>query len=260
MKKKLRKNKCITTLTLMGMMLLMSNHCLRKATNEATEIIRKADQKVRGKTAYAEMTIHIIRATWERELGMKSWSKGDDYALILVTSPAKEKGTVSLKRVKEVWSWLPSIERSIKLPPSMMMQSWMGTDFTNDDLVKQSSIVEDYTHTLIGDSTIAGRLCYKINMIPKPEAAVVWGKIVLFIDKKEYIELRAAYYDEEGVLVNIMTGSDIKVLGGKLLASKIEMIPVSKPGQKTVLIYNNLKFDTPIDDDFFSIQHMKTVK
>ncbi len=228
--------------------------------DDATAIVKKADEKLKGKTAYAEMTIQVIRPTWKREMSIKSWSKGDDYALILVTAPAKEKGTVSLKRDKEVWSWMPSIERTIKLPPSMMTQSWMGTDFTNDDLVKQSSIVEDYIHELAGDSTIEGRSCYKITMTPKPEAAVVWGKVILFVDKKEYIEMRAEYYDEDGTLINIMTGSDIKMLGGKLLPAVMEMIPVEKPGQKTVLIYNSLKFDDPIDDNFFTIQNIKSVK
>jgi len=227
---------------------------------DAIEIVKKADEKLKGKTAYAEITIQIIRPTWKREMTMKSWSKGDKYALILVTSPAKEKGTVSLKRDKEVWNWMPTIERTIKLPPSMMMQSWMGTDFTNDDLVKQSSMVDDYVHELSNDSTIEGRLCYKISMKPKPEAAVVWGKIVIFIDKKEYIEMRAEYYDEDGTLVNIMTGSDLKMLGGKLLPSKMEMIPVDKPGRKTVLIYNKLTFDEPIDDNFFTVQNMKKIK
>lgn len=227
---------------------------------DATEIVHKADQKLKGKTSYADVTIQIIRPSWKREMSIKTWGKGDTYALILVTAPAKEKGTVSLKRNKEVWNWMPSIERTIKLPPSMMMQSWMGTDFTNDDLVKQSSLVNDYVHTLSNDSTLEGRSCYKIIMMPKPEAAVVWGKIVLFIDKKEFMEIRAEYYDEDGALVNIMNGSDIKMLGGKLLPAKMEMIPVDKPGQKTVLIYNDLKFDVMIDDNFFTVQNMKQVK
>lgn len=227
---------------------------------DATDIVRKADQKLRGKTSYGEMTIQIIRPGWSREMTMKSWSKGDDYALVLITGPAKDKGTVTLKRDKEVWTWMPNIERTIKLPPSMMMQSWMGTDFTNDDFVKQSSVVNDYTHVLSGDSTIAGRPCYKITMTPKPEAAVVWGKVILFIDKKDYIEMRIEFYDEESMLVNTMNGSDIKLLGGKLLASRTEMIPAGKPDQKTVLIYNSLKFDLPMDDNFFTVQNMQKLK
>lgn len=227
---------------------------------DAKEIVHKADERLKGKTAYAEFTIQVVRTSWQREMSVKSWSKGSDYAMLLVTSPAKEKGNVTLKRQKEVWSWMPGIERTIKLPPSMMSQSWMGTDFTNDDLVKQSSIVNDYTQKISGDSTIQGRVCYKITMIPKPEAAVVWGKVVMFIDKKDFLELRSEFYDEDGTLVNIMNGSDVKMLGGKLIPAKMEMIPVDKPGQKTVIIYSAMKFDDPIDDNFFTVENMKRVK
>lgn len=226
----------------------------------ATDIVRAADQKLKGLSSEASMTIRIVRPTWQREISLKTWSKGDEYALILVTAPAKDKGMVSLKRDKEMWNWMPSIERTIKLPPSMMSQSWMGTDFTNDDLVKQSSIVTDYVHTLEKDTVIEGLTCHKIIMIPKPEAAVVWGQIVIYISQKEYMQMRAEYYDEEGYLVNMMNSSKIVNLGGKMLPSEMEMIPVDKPGQKTVLIYNRLVFDVPIEDSFFTVQNMKTVR
>jgi outer membrane lipoprotein-sorting protein len=226
----------------------------------ATEIVKAADEKVKGLSTQATVTIRIVRPTWQREISLKTWSKGDAYALILVTAPAKDKGMVSLKRDKEVWNWMPSIERTIKLPPSMMTQSWMGTDFTNDDLVKQSSIVTDYIHSLEKDTVIENLSCYKIVMTPKPEAAVVWGKIVIYISKKDYMQLRAEYFDEDGYLINIMSGSKIRNLGGKMLPSEMEMIPVDKPGQKTVLIYNTLVFDVPIEEDFFTVQRMKTVR
>jgi outer membrane lipoprotein-sorting protein len=255
----LKKLASIFSLSLIFLALILS-FGFKPNTLDATEVVRRADQKLKGKTSYAEITIQIVRPTWTRELAMKSWTKGDEYALILVTAPAKEKGNISLKRDKEVWSWMPSIERNIKLPPSMMLQSWMGTDFTNDDLVKQSSIVNDYEQSFGKDSIIEGRPCYRINMRPKPNATVVWGKVVLFIDKTDFIELKAEYYDEDEELVNVMLGSNIKLLGGKLLASKMEMIPVAKPGNKTVFIYTNLKFDIPLEDNFFTVQNMKTVK
>lgn len=229
-------------------------------TVDAGEIIRRADEKMRGNTSFSVITIQTVRPTWTREMKVKVWTKGTDYALILVTSPEREKGNVFLKRDKEVWNWVPSIERVVKLPPSMMSQSWMGTDFTNDDLVKESSVTEDYSHKYIGDSAIGGRSCYKIEMTPKPEAAIVWGKVTVWVDKTDYMQLRSEFYDEDGALVNVMLGSEIKTLGGKLLPSKLEMLPVDKPGNKTVLIYESLQFDTPVDDDFFSIQNMKTVK
>ena len=226
-------------------------------TKDAKWIVDKSEDKMRGNSSYAEMTIQIIRPSWQREMKMKTWSKGRKEAIILITAPQKDKGTVFLKRDKEVWNYIPSIERNIKLPPSMMSQSWMGTDFTNDDLVKEASAADDFTHELSGDSVLLGRPCYKILMRPKPEASVVWGKIIIWIDKKDYLQLRSEFYDEENTLINIMTGSEIKMLGGRLLPSKMEMVPVDKKGNKTIMIYEQLKFDIPVKEDFFTTQNMK---
>src|SRR5690606_7193369 len=140
----------------------------------AKEIIQKADERMRGNSNYAELSMEIIRPEWKRTMSMKSWAKGTEYALIYITAPAKDKGTVSLKIGNEMWNWLPSIERSIKVSPSMMMQSWMGSDFTNDDLIRQSSVVEDYDHRLLGEEKAGGADCYKVELTPKPEAPVVW--------------------------------------------------------------------------------------
>ena len=193
-------------------------------------------------------------------MDMKAWTKGDDYSMILVTSPAKEKGTVFLKRIKEVWNWIPTIERTIKLPPSMMSQSWMGTDFTNDDLVKEASSVEDYTHKHLGKESIREKDCYKIEMIPKPSAAVVWGKVIVWIDAKDFLQLKAEFYDEDGELVNSMISGDVKELGGRKITAKIEMFPIDKEGNSTVIIYNDIVFDKEINDNFFTTRTMKKLK
>lgn len=226
----------------------------------AKEIVERADDNMRGKTSEAVITIKIIRPTWSREMNMKAWSKGDDYSMILVTSPAKEKGTVFLKRMKEVWNWVPSIERNIKLPPSMMSQSWMGTDFTNDDLVKEASSVSDYDHTLLGKETIFNKDCYKIEMVPKPSAAIVWEKVVVWIDSIDFLQLKAEFYDEDGELVNIMNSGNVKELGGRKITSTIEMLPVDKEGYSTVIMYNDIIFDIPINDNFFTTRNMKQLK
>ena len=155
---------------------------------------------MRGKTSQADITIKIIRPTWSREMNMKAWSKGDDYSMILVTSPAKEKGTVFLKRIKEVWNWIPSIERNIKLPPSMMSQSWMGTDFTNDDLVKESRMADDYTFEITFSGEMQGQEIVEVTCYPKPDAAVVWGKVLVKALRKEYLPLTIKYYDEDLLL------------------------------------------------------------
>ncbi len=226
----------------------------------ALEIVRKADEKLKGSSTVASMTIQTVRPNWTREMTLKSWTKGSDYAMILVTAPAKDKGIVYLKRKKEVWNWIPAIERTVKLPPSMMSQSWMGTDFSNDDLVREASITSDYTHTLLGEATVEGRNCFQIRLDPKPEAAVVWGKVVVWIDKKDYLMLRVQYFDEEDELVNTLQNSDIKMLGGKLLPARMEMTPAGKKGHKTVMIYHSMVFDKPISDDFFTSQNMPRVQ
>ncbi|MEP0985720.1 outer membrane lipoprotein-sorting protein [Ekhidna sp.] len=227
---------------------------------DAKEIIRKTDEKRRGEAATANMTISIIRPTWSRVMDVKTWSRGTHYSLILITSPARDKGTVFLKRDKEIWNWLPSIERNVKLPPSMMMQSWMGSDFTNDDLIKESSIVEDYTHKILGDSVIEGRECWKIELIPKPDVAVVWGKVINWIDKDEYIELRSEMYDEDGYLVNEVNFLEIKDLGGRMLPSVMEFIPAEKEGHKTLIRYHQVDYNANISENFFSLQNMKRVR
>ncbi len=226
----------------------------------AREIIDRANQLMRGNSSYAEMTMKIIRPKWERTLSFKAWSKGTDYSLIYITEPAKEKGQVFLKREKEMWNWVPSIERMIKIPPSMMMQSWMGSDMTNDDLVKESSIVEDYNHTLIGSETIEGYDCYKILLEPHEDAPVVWGKIISWISREEYFTLKNEYYDEDGYLVNREILSKIKNVGDRVIPTHFEIIPVEKEDQKTTMEFTHVKFNVPIGDDFFSIQNMRRIR
>jgi len=142
----------------------------------------------------------------------------------------------------------------------MMMQSWMGSDFTNDDLVKESSIVNDYEHTLVGDTVYEGRECYKIVMIPKEDAAVVWGRIDAYISKDDYLQLLFKYYDEDEFLINTMYLSEIKEIGGRTIPTVMEMVPAENPNQKTMIIYRNMEFEVPMDEEFFSIQNMKRVR
>ena len=231
------------------------------SAQDAKEIIRKADEKAHGTTSsYTEIKMAIIRPTWKREMTMKTWSKGDDYSLILITGPARDKGIAYLKRKNEMWNWQPTIDRVVKMPPSMMTQSWMGSDFTNDDLVRQSSMVNDYTHKLLGSETIEGRDCYKIELTPKDNTAVVWGKLIMWVDKAEYINLKVEYYDEDGYLVNTMLGKNLKTIGGRFLATVTEIIPADEPGHKTRVEQIHMEFDKAISDDLFSIQNMKRAR
>lgn len=206
------------------------------------------------------MSMKIVRPSWSREIEMRSWTLGEDFSLIKVLAPARDKGTGFLKRDKEIWNWQPSIERTIKLPPSMMSQSWMGSDFTNDDLVREASAVTDYDHALRGTETIGGRECWIIEMTPKPDAPVVWGKVVAWITKEHYIEVRAIFYDEEGERVNTMEASEIKEMDGRVIPTVLEMIPVDKEGHKTIVRYESVAYGIDVDADFFSVQNMKSLR
>lgn len=227
---------------------------------DAKAIVTRAENNIHGLSSVCEMTIQIIRPSWTRSMSIKAWTKGEQYSLMVVTAPAKDAGTVFLKRVKEIWNWLPGIERTVKLPPSMMAQSWMGTDFTNDDLVKASSRIDDYMHRIAGDSMIEGRKCWKIEMIPLPQAAVVWSKVNMWVDQKDYLELRLEFFDEDNKLINILQCSGIRTMGGRLMATKMEMIPAGRNGQETAIIYNSAVFDKPLGDDVFTTENMKKVK
>ena len=233
---------------------------LQDTTPNAKEIMARAEKKMQGESNKSEMVMTIQRPDWSREIRITAWSKGSNLSIILITSPARDKGSAFLKRNKEIWSWQPRIDRTIKLPPSMMMQSWMGSDFSNDDLVKESSIANDYSHSYLKDTLINTYQCYKIELLPKEEAPVVWGKIHAYVEKEEYFQLLVKYFDEDGFLINTMILSDVQEMGGRLLPTKFEMIPTEEEDQKTVIVYNNMEFDFPIEDKFFSLQNMKRVR
>jgi outer membrane lipoprotein-sorting protein len=233
---------------------------LRAQALNATEIVKRADENRRGERLYSEVKMTIVRPAWTREIGVKSWSKGDDYSLTLITSPAKEKGQAFLKRRKDLWNWAPSIGRMIKMSSSIMGQSWMGSDFTNDDMVRESSVVNDYTHQLEKTEKVRSFDCYKIVLTPREEAAVVWGKVVMWISTADFIEVQTEFYDEDLALINTFHGYDVKTYGKRKLASRMEVVPADKPNQKTVMTIEKYDFDIEVDESFFSQQNMKKVK
>ncbi|WP_256936656.1 outer membrane lipoprotein-sorting protein [Vibrio diabolicus] len=226
----------------------------------AFDIVQKSDQAMRGKSSYSEATMRIVRPDWSRSMTMKSWTKGTELSLVLVTAPAKDKGSASLKRHREMWNWVPSIERVIKIAPSMLSQSWMGSDFTNDDLINQSSIVVDYQHQLLQSETFDGDKVWVVDALAKPDAPVVWSKVRLWISQTSLLQRKVEFYDEFDELVNVLTTYDVKTLGGRDVATRMEMQPIDKPGNKTVLITHEAQFDFDIDDDFFSQQQMKALR
>ena len=228
---------------------------------DAKEIVRKADERSQGeKSSYTEMVMTVVRPSYDRKISFKSWTKGKDKSLTLITSPARDKGQTFLKRGNEMWNWNPVISRMIKLPASMMSQGWMGSDFTNDDIMNESSIVVDYTHKVVGDDVIEGFDCYKIELIPKAEAEVVWGKIHMWISKNDFLMLKNQYFDEDGYLIRTENGYDVREMDGRLLPSRFELIPEEEEGHKTIVEIITIKFNDNYDDRFFSQQNIKRIK
>lgn len=228
---------------------------------DAKTITKTADEKYNGETSgIATMSMTIIRPTWDRSIEFRNWTSGRDYALTLITAPAREKGQTFLKRGSEMWNWNPTISRLIKLPPSMMSQGWMGSDYTNDDILKESSVVNDYIHEIVGEEEVEGRLCWKIKMTAKEEAAVIWGHQIRWIDKKDFIFLKSELYDEDGYLVRTELGKEIKMMDGRLIPSRIELIPEEEEGHMTIIEMKEVKFNEPIKDSFFSQQNMKRIR
>ena len=251
----------ITIIALLVLGILANSLAFAQEDEKAREIVKKAHEITLGKTSKTTMTMQIIRPEWNRTVSMQSWSMGTDYYLIYIMSPARDKGQVFLKREKNMWNWIPSIGRMIKIPPSMMMSSWMGSDFNNDELMKESSLVVDYTHQFLAEEEIDGMLCYQIELTPLPSAPVVWGKVVMWISKEKTFALKSEFYDEDMELINVQKSSKIKSFDDRELPSHMEMIPVKKEGHKTIMIIEDAEYNVKgIDEKIFSQQMMKRIR
>jgi len=225
---------------------------------DAKQIIRKMDLLMRGDSSFSVFKMTITDPNWQRTLTMKAWEKRKERkTFIRILSPPKEAGTVTLKIMFEMWNYIPRVERIMKIPPSMMMQPWMGSDFTNDDLIKASSMVNDYVHEVVEEEMMAGFNAYKVELHPKPDAPVIWGKIMIWVRKKDSLPLRQEFFSERGKLVRVLTFSDIKELGGKDIPAYWEMVPANKQGRMTSLELIDIQFDLPMDDSIFTLKNLK---
>jgi outer membrane lipoprotein-sorting protein len=199
----------------------------------------------------------VVTRRWTRTLTMRVWSEGTDKALIKVTAPAKEAGTVTLKTGDEIWNYLPKIDRTIRVPTSMMMASWMGSHFTNDDLVKDSRLVRDYDIALEFSGPRDGADVWEFTLTPRPEAAVVWGKIVLQVRQGDLMPTWATYYGEDGGLRRTMRFSDYGMMGGRLVPAATTVVPADKPDESTVIRYRRLAFDVRLPPETFTLGALK---
>jgi outer membrane lipoprotein-sorting protein len=203
------------------------------------------------------MTMQVTTAHWTRTLTMDFWSQGKEKTLVRIVSPKKEEGTATLRCGQEIWNYLPKVRRVIKIPSSMMSASWMGSHFSNDDLVKEARMADDYTFELTFDGERDGERLVGISCIPKDGAAVVWGKVEVVARRTDYLPVRLLYYDEDLKLARTLVFSEIRELGGRRLPVRLAMTPADKPDESTVVIHTDFHFDVSLDDDVFTLRNLQ---
>jgi len=224
---------------------------------EVEELIRHIDRLWRGETSQAEMTMTVKTRRYERSMTMEAWSRGKDYSLVIIREPVKDRGIATLKVKENIWNYLPKINRVTKVPSSMMSGSWMGSHFTNDDLVKESTFEDDYDSRITFEGERDGRLIYELTSLPKPDAAVVWGKVVMEIEQKTLAPCRAFYYDEDGVLIRTLIFDQNRMIEGRVVPMRLSLQPEEKPDESTVIVYQEIRFGVPLEASFFSLQSLQ---
>jgi outer membrane lipoprotein-sorting protein len=220
------------------------------------EIVEKVESLLWADTMEGEFDMRIVTPRWERTLSLRVWMERPRRSFVRVLAPAKEAGIGSLRIGNEMWNYLPAVERTIKIPPSMMLQPWMGSDFTNDDLVKQSSAIDDYVQKVLGQETVDGQLLWQVEALPKPDAAVVWGRIVYWV-RRDFIPVRQEYFSDRGDLVRVMRFDQIRVVGGRSIPTRWEMKPLGKPGNATAILVKDARYNVPIAEEVFSQRNLQ---
>lgn len=231
---------------------LVSGFALSENDPRAIELLEKIDSLYQQDNSHSVMTMEIVTPNFQRTMTMESWSLGLDYSLVRVLEPKKEKGVSTLKRENDMWNYLPKIRKVLKVPPSMMMGSWMGSDFTNDDLMREGSWVEEFDVTLQENESL-----YTLDLVAKPDTVTVWGKMQIVVDKKNLLPVKQIYFDEDDNVMREMIFSAVKTFGQVMLPTVMELVPMNKKGNKTRVIYQTMEFDIGIDADFFSLQNLK---
>lgn len=229
----------------------------RAQPNEGRDILDTVEKLLWGNTVQGDYEMTITTPRWQRTLGLKVWMDRPRRSFVRIVSPAKEAGIGSLRIGSEMWNYLPNVERIIKIPPSMMLQPWMGSDFTNDDLVKESSILDDYTHKVLGVVQEEGVEVVSIEAVPKPEAAVVWGRIVYWVRRADTMPLKQEFFSERGERVRVLSFSEVRKVGGRVLPTRWDMRPDAKPGNLTTVVLKDAVFNQPVDDEIFSQRNLQ---
>jgi outer membrane lipoprotein-sorting protein len=221
----------------------------------AEEIVRRIDELYRSDSSEATVEMEVVTPNWQRTLQMRVWSRGMTDTFIRVLEPKKEAGFATLRLGNEMWNYLPKIAKVLKVPPSMMMSSWMGSDLTNDDLVKEFTFVESYHFQMTEPDAPEPGVLY-VKCVPKEGLPIVWGSVVLAVREDGLLPVWEKYYDEKGGLARTITFSDIRTFGRRRIPSTMELVPEAKPGHRTVLRYLEAAFDVPLSPDIFTLRNL----
>lgn len=224
---------------------------------DGRDVIERVENLLWAKTMRGEFEMSIETPRWRRTLQLRVWLERPTRSFVRILAPAKEAGIGSLRLGSEMWNYLPNVERTIKIPPSMMLQPWMGSDFTNDDLVKASNAVNDYTHKILREEALDGAAVLVVAAVPKPDAAVVWGRILYWVRKADFVPLKEEFYSERNELVRVMTFSAVQPVGGRQVPTRWEIRPQAKPGNATVVVLKNAAYDQPIDPAVFTQRNLQ---
>ncbi|MFV2060972.1 MAG: outer membrane lipoprotein-sorting protein [Gammaproteobacteria bacterium] len=252
--------KCSTVFIMILMVFTTGSFQAAQNNNETTrvkKILRKVDDLWRGSSSHAINVMTVKTKHYTRTLRMESWSKGKEKSLIRILSPLKEKGVMTLKSGNSIYNYLPKTDRKIRLTSGMMMGSWMGSHFTNDDLVKESRLEEDYDTTISFEGKRKDKNIIEFTLIPKSDAAVVWGKLVLEVYSKSLIPIKQVYFDEDMKIVRTIYFTGLKLLAGRQRPSVMRVVPEDKPNEYTEFIYESLELNIDISEQFFSVSNLK---
>jgi len=223
---------------------------------DGKSVVRDAIDHWRGLTSYTEMTMVIHRPDWERSMTMRAWTKGDKQTLVRVVEPKKDRGNGTLTDDKSMWSYSPKVNRVIKVPSSMMGQSWMGSDFSNKDIAKADDIVDEYEHSILSTEEVDGITVYEVRSIPNEDAAVVWGSEVMRI-REDHVVLQHSFFDQDGELVKTLGTLEVVEMGGRVIAKRQRMIKADEPDEWTEIQVNEVEYEIDLKDSLFTLSNLR---
>ena len=254
---KLKAGFCLCGLLLLGLTGLSSSLLATGSdAPDPRDLIRAAMDHWRGVTSYSEMTMTVHRSDWERSFSMQAWTEGDKLSLVRVTAPKRDAGNGTLVKDQNMWTYSPKINRILKVPSSMMNQSWMGSDFSNKDISKSTEVIDQYDHRLVDSKNEDGHVLYTIESIPHEDAAVVWGREV-FLIRDDFVMLRQEFWDQDDILVKEMNATEIAVMDGRTVASRVRMHKLESPDEWTEMIVDAVDFDVDLAGNLFTLSHLR---